>query len=566
MKVRLAYGAGGLEVELPDDRTTVVEPTYHAGAADEPAVLRDALRTPVAGPPLSELAKPGHEGRDLDVRRHPRAAARQDDPGGARRAGRARRGRRDPRRHRHAPRQHRRGDPARCSATSSSIAVRVVNHDARDPTRSPYLGEHGNGVPVRINRAGSRPTCGSPPASSSRTSSPASAAGRSSSRPGSPGSTPCSCSTTRRRIGDPQATLGRSPRATRSTTTSARRRRGGAALRLRRDPQPRAAGDRGVRRRARADARAPRARPRSAFAMRPVPEPFDVVVTSNSGYPLDQNLYQAVKGMSAAAKVVKPGGLIVCAAECRDGFPGHGSYRQLLESARVAARVPARDRGSPTTSRPTSGRCRSSPTSRTTRGSSCTPGTCPTTSCAPSTSSRRATSRRPSPPRAIRRPSASCPRARRRSPTSRMTEPVVIVGGSLVGLTTAMLLGSLDVPSLVVERHAGTAIHPRAGHFQLGTMEMLRQVGLEDEVRSASLATYHPTGGIVAVESLAGRELATYVESSTRASRATARRAGCSSTRTCSSRSCSARRPSSERRCATAWRRPSSNRTRTAWS
>ena len=88
--------------------------------------------------------------------------------------------------------------------------------------------------------------------------------------------------------------------------------------------------------------------------------------------------------------------------------------------------------------------------------------------------------------------------------------PVLIIGGSLVGLSTAMLLGTLDVPSLVVERHAGTAIHPRAGHFQLGTMEMLRQVGLEDEVRSASLATYHPTGGIVAVESLAGRELATY--------------------------------------------------------
>ena len=64
--------------------------------------------------------------------------------------------------------------------------------------------------------------------------------------------------------------------------------------------------------------------------MRAVPEPFDVVVTSNSGYPLDQNLYQAVKGMSAAAKVVKPGGLIICAAECRDGFPGHGSYRELL--------------------------------------------------------------------------------------------------------------------------------------------------------------------------------------------------------------------------------------------
>jgi 2-polyprenyl-6-methoxyphenol hydroxylase-like FAD-dependent oxidoreductase len=90
--------------------------------------------------------------------------------------------------------------------------------------------------------------------------------------------------------------------------------------------------------------------------------------------------------------------------------------------------------------------------------------------------------------------------------------PVLIVGGSLVGLTSAMLLGHHGVPSLSVERHAGTAIHARAGHFQLGTTEMLRQVGLEDEVRAASLRTYHPKGGIVAVESLAGRELATYVQ------------------------------------------------------
>ena len=68
------------------------------------------------------------------------------------------------------------------------------------------------------------------------------------------------------------------------------------------------------------------------YAMQTVAEPFDVVLTSNSGFPLDQNLYQAVKGMSAAAKVVKPGGTIVCAAECRDGFPGHGEFRRLLSS------------------------------------------------------------------------------------------------------------------------------------------------------------------------------------------------------------------------------------------
>jgi nickel-dependent lactate racemase len=69
------------------------------------------------------------------------------------------------------------------------------------------------------------------------------------------------------------------------------------------------------------------------IAMRAVPAPFEVVVTTNSGYPLDQNLYQAVKGMSAAAEIVRPGGVIVCAAECRDGFPDHGSYREVLASA-----------------------------------------------------------------------------------------------------------------------------------------------------------------------------------------------------------------------------------------
>ncbi len=68
-------------------------------------------------------------------------------------------------------------------------------------------------------------------------------------------------------------------------------------------------------------------------AMQPVPELFDVVVTSNSGYPLDLNLYQAVKGMSAAAQIVQPGGDIIIAAECWDGVPNHGEYRRLLWEA-----------------------------------------------------------------------------------------------------------------------------------------------------------------------------------------------------------------------------------------
>lgn len=67
-----------------------------------------------------------------------------------------------------------------------------------------------------------------------------------------------------------------------------------------------------------------------ATAMTACREPFPIVVTTNSGYPLDQNLYQSVKGMSAAARIVKPGGLILCAARCNDGFPEHGNFRKLL--------------------------------------------------------------------------------------------------------------------------------------------------------------------------------------------------------------------------------------------
>jgi nickel-dependent lactate racemase len=65
-----------------------------------------------------------------------------------------------------------------------------------------------------------------------------------------------------------------------------------------------------------------------------VPAPCDIVITSNCGYPLDQNLYQSVKGMYAAGRIVKRGGAIIVAAECGDGIPEHGEYKRLLwESA-----------------------------------------------------------------------------------------------------------------------------------------------------------------------------------------------------------------------------------------
>ena len=68
-------------------------------------------------------------------------------------------------------------------------------------------------------------------------------------------------------------------------------------------------------------------------AMQKFAAPFDIVLTTNSGYPLDLNLYQGVKGMSAGARVVKPGGTLILAAECREGVPAGSPMDQLLRSA-----------------------------------------------------------------------------------------------------------------------------------------------------------------------------------------------------------------------------------------
>jgi nickel-dependent lactate racemase len=70
-----------------------------------------------------------------------------------------------------------------------------------------------------------------------------------------------------------------------------------------------------------------------AFAERayvqPLRQRYDIVVSTNMGYPADINLYQSVKGMSVAAQAVKEGGAIVLAAECADGL-GQAHYAEML--------------------------------------------------------------------------------------------------------------------------------------------------------------------------------------------------------------------------------------------
>jgi 2-polyprenyl-6-methoxyphenol hydroxylase-like FAD-dependent oxidoreductase len=83
---------------------------------------------------------------------------------------------------------------------------------------------------------------------------------------------------------------------------------------------------------------------------------------------------------------------------------------------------------------------------------------------------------------------------------------IVIVGGGPVGLAASLLLSRQGVRSLLVERHPGTAILPKARGINARTMEIFRQHGIEDTVRATGLAP-EKTGFIVWTESLAGKEI-----------------------------------------------------------
>ena len=91
--------------------------------------------------------------------------------------------------------------------------------------------------------------------------------------------------------------------------------------------------------------------------------------------------------------------------------------------------------------------------------------------------------------------------------------PVVIAGGGLVGLSTAMFLAHHGVGSLVVERLRGGSPLPRAAHFHVRTLELFRSAGIHEEVVRQSEREFLPEGAIVSMDSLAGRKLADIIPS-----------------------------------------------------
>lgn len=84
--------------------------------------------------------------------------------------------------------------------------------------------------------------------------------------------------------------------------------------------------------------------------------------------------------------------------------------------------------------------------------------------------------------------------------------PVLIVGGGLVGLSAALCLANQKIPYLLIERHSGTSIHPRANGMNIRTMEIFRELGIEKAIRDAGRALERSKGAIQ-VEVLAGTDL-----------------------------------------------------------
>jgi nickel-dependent lactate racemase len=331
MRVRLDYGVDGLEVDLPQERVTIIEPVFRPAVADPHAALLAAIRAPLGRAPLRELLRRGQTVA-ISVCDITRAQPRQqmlaalfeempDIPA-------------DDITILIATGTHRTNTPAEVEKMlGAEIARRhrVVNHDSRDRASLAYVGRTTTDVPVYLNRAwidaDIKITTGfvEPHFFAGFSGGPKMVA------PGLAGLETVLVLHDARRIGHPNATWGVTVGNPIHDDVREIARLVGVDfavdVTLNREQKITAvfAGDLLVEHRAACEAA-------RQDAMRAVESPFDVVLTTNSGFPLDQNLYQAVKGMSAAAKVVKPGGTIVCAAECRDGLPSHGSYGQVLAS------------------------------------------------------------------------------------------------------------------------------------------------------------------------------------------------------------------------------------------
>jgi len=333
MIVRLQYGSGGVDVEVPSSRVTVLRPRFVPGLPDEAAAFREAVRHPLGGAPLRERVRAAHRvavvipdiTRPFPSRRvlpwlleelsHvPRQNVTVVVGGGT---------------HRACTREERTG----LVGQGILDTVTVVNHSAfHDSGLAPTGARAGDGTPVRMNRhyveADRRIVLGF--------IEPHFFAGFSGGYKGVfPGVADIASILHYHRaavIGDERSTwavldgnptqeqiraLGSIPPVDFLVNVTLNRRQEITGFFCGDVLQAHGQG--------------------CAFAGEAATilceDVFPLVLTSNSGAPLDQNLYQSVKGMAAAVEIVRPGGLIVMASRCNDGFPAHGNFARLLQES-----------------------------------------------------------------------------------------------------------------------------------------------------------------------------------------------------------------------------------------
>jgi len=331
MKVNLAYGSGHLPIEVPDDRTTVIEPAHIDGLADEKAAVLDALQNPIGSQPLLERISPDAKIciAFTDITRATpndriipwlleHLGGPNDNITLLNQLGT------------HRPNTR---EELETMLTREVVAnYRVLNHEPENREALVQVGTTADGTPALLNRhiveADLRIITGF--------IEPHFFAGFSGGvkgiMPGCAGLETVMSNHGAKNIGDPQATFG----VTEGNPLWEELRdialKTGPSFLLnvtlneQRDITNVFAGDI-------IEAHKTGCVFVKKSAMQPVEQPFDIVVTTNSGYPLDLNLYQGVKGMSAGARVLKEGGTLILAAECREGVPDGSPLDDLLRSA-----------------------------------------------------------------------------------------------------------------------------------------------------------------------------------------------------------------------------------------
>jgi nickel-dependent lactate racemase len=338
MNVRLAYGQGHLEVDFPADRTTVILPSHRPGLADEKAAVLEALRNPTGAPALLAQIKPHQKICILftDITRatpnhriipwllehlagHPKENIVLLNQTGT-----------------HRP--NTRAELEKMLTPEVVRDYRVINHECEKDEDLVQLGTTRDGTPALLNRhaieADLRIVTGfiEPHFFAGFSGGPKGL------MPGVAGLRTVMSNHGYHNIGDPRSTFGVTEGNPLWEELRAIALRTGPAFLLnvtlneQREITRVFAGDllaahklgiEFVR----------------ASAMQKVKAPFEVVVTTNSGYPLDMNLYQGVKGMSAGARIVAEGGTLILAAECREGVPGGSPLDQLLRSGRSSEEI-----------------------------------------------------------------------------------------------------------------------------------------------------------------------------------------------------------------------------------